>query len=120
MYISIMGSDRDILADEVTTVMDDNTDVRETVGPSSSKRKKTGSATNDTTYDTSWETSFPIQSVKGNKHSFLCIPCNKIISCSHQGKADARVYCDTCVTVKETVEEVSLQTKIVQAEVAVD
>ena len=85
-----MESDRDILVDEVITVMDDNT-----VGPPSSKRKKKGAATYETTYDTSWETSFPIRSVKGNKHSFLCIPCNKIISCSHQGKADVRVHCDS-------------------------
>ena len=104
-----MESDRDILEDEVITDVDDNTDVRETVGPSASKRKTKGAATYETTNDTSWETSFPIRSVKGNKHSFLCIPCNKIIvSCSHQGKADVRVHCDShtykkLVTVKETV-----------------
>ena len=78
-----MGSDRDIIEDEVITVEDDNKDVLETVGPSSSKRKEKGAATYETTYDSSWKTSYPIRSVKGNKHSFLCIPCNKIISCSH-------------------------------------
>ena len=42
-----MESERDILADEVITVMDDNSYVRETVGPSSSKRKKKGAATTE-------------------------------------------------------------------------
>ena len=36
---------------------------------------------------------YPIRGVKNNPYHFLCVPCNKQISCSHQGLKDIKDYC---------------------------
>lgn len=52
------------------------------------KRKKY-----DTEFNKEWIKDYPIQSVCGNKNVFFCIPCQKAISCSHQGKLDVERHC---------------------------
>ena len=78
-----MESDGDILVDEVFTVVDDIMDVRETVGPSSSKRNKKGAATYETTYDTLWETGFPIRSLKEINTLFCASLATKLLGTIH-------------------------------------
>jgi hypothetical protein len=44
-------------------------------------------------YKSEWEKLYPVRNVKNDPHSFLCISCNKQISCSHQGLKDIKDHC---------------------------
>ena len=49
------------------------------------KRKFSGSATYKVTFKNKWKESYPIKEVNNNKFKFHCIPCDKDLSCCHQG-----------------------------------
>ena len=51
-------------------------------------KAKCGSAKYKVKFKSEWEKLYPVRCVKNNPHYFLCIPCNKQISCSHQGLKD--------------------------------
>lgn len=70
------------------TNMVDNPESSNAFSSLSVKRKKY-----DTEFNKEWIKDCPIQTVCGNKNAFFCIPCQKTISCSHQGKLDVERHC---------------------------
>lgn len=62
---------------------------------SDKSRKYAGAAKYKCSYKKEWETEYPIQQVTGDQYKFRCIPCQRIISCDHQGKKDVSIHCDT-------------------------
>lgn len=44
-------------------------------------------------FNNSWKENFPVEAVAGDKYKFRCIPCKKVLSCSHQGVTDVKVHC---------------------------
>ena len=61
----------------------------------SAKRKKY-----DTEFNQEWSKDYPIQRVCGNKNAFFCVPFQKTISCSHQGKLDVERHCSNSTHTK--------------------
>ena len=58
-----------------------------------SKRKFSGSATYKVTFKNEWKESHRIKEVNNNKFKFPCIPCDKDLSCIHQGLKDVKYHC---------------------------
>ena len=61
---------------------------------SSSGKKRVSAKKYSTRYDTAWELSYPVKRVKTDDHKFHCIPCNKDLSCGHQGIKDIKEHCE--------------------------
>ncbi|KII61269.1 hypothetical protein RF11_03065 [Thelohanellus kitauei] len=49
---------------------------------------------NRTNYNKEWEKLFPITENKSDKHSFICVPCERKFSCA-KGLQSVRRHCDT-------------------------
>ena len=66
--------------------------------PESSKRQKLaycGAAKYPSKFKSESTNSYPIKPVQNDQHSFFRIPCNKTISCRHQGIKDVKDHCAT-------------------------
>ena len=59
----------------------------------SSQKTHVGAAKYQSTFNSEWYKTYPIKTVKNDKHTFFCIPCAKSLSCSHQGIKDVKVHC---------------------------
>ena len=56
-------------------------------------RKYKGAAAYKVVYKAEWEKEFPIRAVPNDKHKFHCIPCDKNVTCHHQGLGDVKTQC---------------------------
>ena len=66
--------------------------------PGCSKRRKLaycGAAKYPSKFKSEWTKCYPVQAVRIDQYSFFCVPCNKTISCGHQGLKDVKDHCIT-------------------------
>ena len=56
--------------------------------PPSKKQKKC-----KVKHNPAWAKDFPVGPCNSNPYAFYCLPCNKSVSCSHQGLGDVNEHC---------------------------
>ena len=80
-------------AEELDTSDEYDSDSGEEKQNKAGARAKSGSARYKVKFKLEWEKLYPVRHVKKDPYYFLCIPCNKQISCNHQGLKDIKDHC---------------------------
>ena len=102
--------------------------------PGCSKRRKLaycGAAKYPSKFKSEWTKCYPVRAVRNDQYSFFCVPCNKTISCGHQGLKDVKDHCITAThkkllestksqpSVSKLFQELSTSEDVMRAEVMV-